>query len=95
MYRVENIILVKRLLPLLNNPATLLIEEQMLDSMSPVYHNEVQLLLTAFDPIFSNESEAVQAIHLQNLTERVEGLLRLARGFSERDCRVVHQTSMP
>jgi hypothetical protein len=95
VYRVEDLLLVKRLMPLANDPSTLFIEEHMLDSMTPAYFNEVQLLLTAFDPDFADESKALQAIHLQTLTVRAKGLLRLAREFTEPDCRVVRQASIP
>ena len=91
VYKVEDLLLVKRLVPLLNNPSALLIEEHMLDSMTPAYFNEVQLLLTAVDPEFTDESEALKAIHLQTLTERAKGLLRPAREFTKPDCRVVRQ----
>ena len=95
VYRVEDILLVKRLVPFLNDPSTLRIEEDLLDSMTPAYFNEVQLLLTAFDPDFTDESKALQAIHLQTLTERAKRLLRPAREFTEPDCRVVRQASIP
>ena len=95
VYRVEDLLLVKRLVPLLNDPSTLLIEEHMLDSMTPAYANEVQLLLTAVDPDFTDESKALQAIYLQTLTERAKRLLRPAREFTEPDCRVVRQASIP
>jgi hypothetical protein len=95
VYRVEDILLVKRLVPLLDDPSILLIEEHMLDSMSPAYFNEAQLLLTAVDPDFTSEAEALQAIHLQKLTERAKGLLRPAREFTKPDCRVVRQANTP
>ena len=89
VYKVEDLLLIKRLMPVQNDPSMLLIEEHMLDSMTPAYFNEVQLLLTAFEPDFTGESEALQAIHCQTLTERAKGLLRPAREFTESDCRVV------
>jgi hypothetical protein len=89
VYKVKDLLLVKRLVPSLNESSTLLIEEDMLDSMAPAYSNEVQLLLTAVDPDFADESEALQAIHLQKLTERTKGLLRPAREFTEQNCRAV------
>ena len=90
VFRVEDLLLVKRLLPVLNDPSAMLIEEHMLDSMPPAYADEVQLLLTAFDPNFTDESEALQAIRNQTLTPRVKGLLRSAREFPESECWVVH-----
>jgi hypothetical protein len=89
VYRVEDILLIKRLVPLLDDPSMLLIEEQMIDSIAPAYFNEVQLLLTVFDPIFADEPEALQALYHQTLAERAKGLLRPAHGFTESDCRVV------
>jgi hypothetical protein len=93
VYRVEDLLLVKRLVPSLNDSSTLLIEEHMLDSMTPAYFKEVQLLLTAVAPDFTDESKALQAIHLKTLTERAKGLLRPAREFTEPDCRVVRQAT--
>jgi hypothetical protein len=89
VYRVEDILLVKRLVPLLNNSSTLIFEEHLLDSMTPAYFNEVQLLLTAFNSNFTDEPEVLQAIHHKTLTEGAKGLLRSAREFAEPDCRVV------
>lgn len=95
VYRVEDLLLVKRLVPLLTDPPALLIEEQMLDSMTPAYANEVQLLVTVFDSTFDDESAALQAIHDQTLTERSRGLLRPAREFPGSDCRVIHPADSP
>jgi len=95
IYRVEDLLLVKRLLPSLNDPSTLLIEEHTLDSMSPAYGSEVQLLLTAVDPEFAGEPTALPAIHLQTPTERAKGLLRPARDFTEPDCTVVRRATTP
>ena len=89
VYLVEDILTIKRLVPLLNDPSTLMLEEQLLDSVAPAYFNEVQLLLTAFDPDFTDKAEALQAIRLQTLTERAKGLLRAAHQFTEPDCSVV------
>jgi hypothetical protein len=90
VYRVEDLLLVKRLLPLLNDPSALLVEEHTLDSIAPAYFNEVHLLLTAFDSNFADEAEALQAIQLQTPKERAKRLLRAAREFTEADCRVAH-----
>jgi hypothetical protein len=95
VYRVEDLLMVKRLIPRATDPPTLIIEEHLLDSMAPAYFNEVQLLLTALDPKFAGEQEALQAIYHQTLTERVEGLLRPIREFTEPECRVVHPASTP
>lgn len=89
VYRVDDLLLVKRLVPALNDPSTLLVEEHMLDSMPPAYSNEVQLLVTAFDGNFTDESEALQSIRLQTLTERGGRLLRAASEFTAPDCRRV------
>lgn len=95
VYKVEDLLLLKRLIPVDNAPSMLLIEEHLLDSMTPAYFNEVQLLLTAFVAYFTNESEALQAIHRQTLTERTKGLLRPAREFTEPNCRLVGQAGIP
>lgn len=47
VYKVEDLLLFKRLMPVQNDPSMLLLEEHMLDSMTSAYFNEVQLLLTA------------------------------------------------
>lgn len=93
VYRVEDLLLVKRLVPMLTDPSALLVEEHMLDSVGPAYFNEVQLLLTALDPDFKEKSEALQAINDQKLTEGVKGLLRSALEFAESDCSVVPQAN--
>ena len=89
VYRVEDLLLVKRLLPLFNDPSTLLLEEHLRDSVTPAYADEVHLLLTAFDPEFDAEAEASQAVRLKTLTERAKGLLRPAREFTAEACRKV------
>lgn len=88
VYRVEDILLIKRLVPFKQNPSILLIEEHMLDSMTPAYFNEVQLLLTVTASVFADELKALQAIQLQTLDEQTQGVLRPAHEFSESDCRV-------
>ena len=95
VYKIEDLLLIKRLIPAQDDPSMLLIEEHMLDSMTPAYFNEVQLLLTTFDPDFTGELEALQAINCQTLTERAKGLLRPAREFTEPDCRLVGQAGIP
>jgi hypothetical protein len=94
IYRVDDLLMVKRLVPSLNNHSALMLEEHLLDSMAPAYFNEVQLLLTAFDSNLTDESEVLQAIQLQTLNERAKGLLRAARDFTGPDCRVVRQQTL-
>lgn len=89
VYRVDDLLLVKRLVPLLNDPRRLIVEEQMLDSISPAYFNEVQLLLTAFESNFTDEAQALRTIHLQLLTERSTRLLRSASDFTDGECKVI------
>lgn len=89
VYRVEDILAAKRLIPDPSAPATLLFEEDMLDSMAPAHFGDVLLLLTALGPDFADEAIAKDAIRRGVLTERVRGLLRPAREFSAADCRVV------
>lgn len=89
VYRVEDLLLVKRLVSCLTTPPTLALEEQLLDSMAPAYFNEVQLLLTSFGASFADEPEALRAVLDRTLTERASGLLRPARTFTEADCRVL------
>jgi hypothetical protein len=86
VYRVEDILSVKRLVPRSNDPLTLAFEEDLLDSMTPAYFGEVQLLVTAFDPGFTEESAAKEAIQSKALVMRAEGVLRPAREFSRADC---------
>jgi hypothetical protein len=95
VYRVEDLLLVKRLVPVLPDPATLMLEEQVLDSVAPAYFNDVQLLLTAFDPGFADEAEALRAVDRRSLTARATGVLRPAREFAEPECRVVGQGAVP
>lgn len=88
VYRVEDILLVRRLVARLTTPATLVVEDDLLDSMTPAYFGEVQFLLTVFDPDFAEESAAIEAIQKKALRQRVHGLFRAAREFSKTDCRV-------
>ena len=88
VYRVDDILLVKRLMPRLTPPASLVAEEDVLDSMTPAYFREVQFLVTAFDPDFADESAARHAIARHELHERAHGLLRAAREFPQTQCRV-------
>jgi len=92
VYQVEDLLLIKRLIPAVYDPASLLIEEHTLDSIVPAYYNEVQLLLTAYESDFAGESEAVEAIRLRTLAEQVKHLLRPAKEFPASDCRVIHQS---
>lgn len=89
VYRVEDVLAAKRLVPDPSAPAILLFEEDLLDSMAPAYLGDVLLLLTALGPDFADEAVAKDAIRRQALTERVRGLLRPAREFSTAECRVV------
>ena len=91
VYRVEDLLLLKRLIALLNNPSALMLEEHMLDSMAPAYFNEVHLLVTAFAPAFTDEQDAEQAIERQTLAEQATGLVRPAREFSTSACRVIRR----
>ncbi len=93
VYQVEDILLVRRLVPALNDASVLLIEEHLLDSMTSAYFNAVQLLLTAVDPDFTDEASALDSIQRHTLTERAKGLLRPAAEFTEPDCKVVRQAS--
>lgn len=88
VYRVDDILQVKRLVARLTPPATLVMEADLLDSITPAYFREVQFLVTAFDPNFADEHAARHAIERKELTERIHGLLRAAREFSQTDCRV-------
>jgi hypothetical protein len=92
VYRLEDLLLVKRLVPLPDDPSTLMLEEHARDSMAPAYAEETHLLMTAFEPGFADEPQALQAIDQQALSERATGLLRPAREFPAHDCRVVRQT---
>jgi hypothetical protein len=89
VYRVDDLLLVKRLLPLSSDPSRLIVEEHAVDSVAPAYVQEVELLVTAFAPDFADEPQAVQAIQRHALTERARGLLRSAREFPASDCRIV------
>lgn len=94
-YRVEDLLAVQRLVPIQTDPSSLMVEEHLLDSMAPAYFNEVQLLLTAFEPAFADEAGASRAIDNQTLTERETGLLRSARAFTPTSCRVVRRPEAP
>lgn len=89
VYRVDDVLLVKRLVVRPSTPASLALEEDLLDSITPAYFREVQLLLTSFDPDFADESAASDAIARQALTEREHGLLRSAQNFPATTCRVI------
>jgi hypothetical protein len=88
VYRVEDLLLVKRLVRLGSEGSDLVLEEHLLDSVAPAYFNEVHLLLTELEPSLSSEEEAVEAIRAHRLTTRAEGLLRSARDFTRTRCRV-------
>ena len=47
VYRVDDLLLVKRLIPLPHDPSTLMLEEHARDSMPPTYPEEAELLMTA------------------------------------------------
>ena len=89
VYRVEDLLLVKRLIVPLSAPTSLALEEDLLDSITPAYFREVHLLLTSFDPDFADESAARDAVARQTLTEREHGLLRSAQNFLATTCHVV------
>ena len=91
LFRVDDLLLAKRLIPLAGDPGTLVPEEHTLDSAAPAYFDEVLLLLTAFESTFDDEPAARRAIDGQALKERAGGLLRPAREFSARDCRTVRR----
>jgi hypothetical protein len=88
VYRVEDLLLVKRLVRLGSEGWDLALEEHFLDSMTPAYFNEVHLLLTELEPGLSSEEEAAEAIRTHRLTTRAEGLLRSARDFTRSRCQV-------
>ena len=89
VYRLEDILSVKRLVPSQTRPMTLIAEEDLLDSMTPAYFAEVQFLVSAFDLGHADEFLARQSIQNKAMIERAQGLLRAAREFSRTDCRVV------
>ena len=95
VYLVEDLLLVKRLVPVLDKPSMLMIEEHLPDSVPPAYFNDVHLLVTAFDPTFADAAEALHALDHQAVTERAKGLLRPAREFVEPACRVVGHVNAP
>jgi hypothetical protein len=88
VYRVDDLLLVKRLVRLGNEGSDLVLEELLLDSVAPAYFNEVHLLLTALEPSLSSEEEAVEAIRTHQLTAKAEGLLRSAQDFTKSRCQV-------
>jgi hypothetical protein len=90
---VEDILVVSRLFAGGTTPITLRPEEDLLDSMTPAYFGEVQLLVRAFDPDFADEAAATAAVQRDALSERASGLLRAAREFSETDCRVFRRST--
>ncbi|MEO7232696.1 MAG: hypothetical protein ABJA84_00720 [Polaromonas sp.] len=89
VYRVDDILAIKRLVASATSPVTLTPEDTLLDSETPAYFGEAHLLLTVFDPVFADEAAARQAIQQRTLTERVRGLLRCARDFPKDACQVV------
>ena len=95
VYRVDDLVLLKRLVPSLSDPSTLLIEEHTLDSITPAYVNEVHLLLTALDPDVFGAQAALEPVQLQALPEGVKGLLRRAGEFAGAEWRVVRSPAPP
>ncbi len=91
LYRVEDLLLVRRLIPAADDPSLLLIEEELRDSMATAHADEVQLLLTAFAPAFAGEADALEAIRAEALAESARGLLRSAGELAGRDCRVLRE----
>jgi hypothetical protein len=89
VHRVDDLVTLKRLVPVLDDPSALMVEGNLLDSMTPAYHGQVHLLLTAYDPPFPDEAAALTAIQQQTLTVRAQGLLRDAAEFPRSGCRVV------
>ncbi len=89
VYRVEDVLLVKRLLVRSSTPASLALEEDVLDSMTPAYFREVQLLVTAFAPDFADDAAAMEVVARQTLTEGEHGMLRSAQDFPAATCRVI------
>jgi len=79
VYRLEDILSVKRLVPSQTRPMMLIAEEDLLDSMTPAYFAEVQFLVSVFDPGHADESLARQAIQNKAMIKRAQGLLRAAR----------------
>ncbi|HSL69604.1 MAG TPA: hypothetical protein VK864_05140 [Longimicrobiales bacterium] len=92
VWQVEDLLLLKRLIPVASDPATLMVEEHLLDSVAPAYFNQVHLLVTAFEPGFARESDAIDAIRNRTLTVHARGLLRFAGEFRAPNCRVVTHT---
>ena len=93
LYQVEDLVLVKRLIPVADPPGALMLEEQLLDSLAPAYFNEVYLLLTAFAPVFATEQDALQALDRQEPAAQSRGLLRAAREFPQTSCRVIRRAT--
>ena len=89
VYLVEDIVMIKKLVPTQYDPSSLMVQEHFTDSMSPDYHNEVYLLLTAFDHVFASEAAAKEAMLGQRLSVREKGLLRPAKSFTPRGCTVL------
>jgi hypothetical protein len=89
VFRVDDLLSVSRLVALDTQPITLMAEDTLLDSMTPAYFGEAHLLLTAFDPVFADETAARQAILGNTLVERARGLLRSARDFPKDAWQVV------
>ncbi|GGY40194.1 hypothetical protein [Pseudoduganella albidiflava] len=89
VYRVDDIVAMQRLLACATAPVSLVPESILLDSVTPAYHGEVHLLLTAFDPVFPDPAAARHAILQGTLAERVHGLLRNARDFPKDACEVI------
>ncbi|SRR6266542_5976084 len=86
VYRVEDLLLVKRLVRFGTEPSDLVLEEHLLDSVAPAYLGEIHLLLTMFEPSFDAEDAAIDAIRSHQLTETAKGLLRSARDFAKSHC---------
>ena len=89
VYRVEDLLLVERLVPLLPDPSALMREANLLDSMAPAYDGEVHLLLTVADGEFPDASAAEAAVRQGGLADRMAGVLRSARDVSDPACRVI------
>lgn len=89
VFRVDDILALRRLVATATQPLFLVPEDTLLDSMKPAYFGEVHLLLTVFDPVFADEAAAREAIRQGTLNERMHGLLHCVGEFPKHVCQVM------
>jgi hypothetical protein len=96
VFRVQELVLISRLIPLSSLDSVELIEEKhALDSVRPWRMDEIHLLITAFSQRFGSEEAAIQAIEDSELGESVSDLCLGISNFPRDSSRVYKMGQNP